>query len=42
VTPDSSFAAQQVSTTSVNAFTGASLAPTFCPVVQNRQFRLGE
>ena len=42
VMPDSRRAAQQVSTTSLNALSVSSAAPTFWPVVQNRQFSGGE
>ena len=38
VTPDSSFAAQQVSTTSETSLSADSFSPTFWPVVQNPQF----
>ncbi len=41
VTPDSSFAAQHVSTTSETSLSADSFSPTFWPVVQYRQLRAG-
>ena len=42
MTPDSSFAAQHVSTTSSIDLTSDSCVPTFSPVVQNPHFSDGD